>query len=104
MNNRGNLISARVAERISEIKEACPDAVLDVSYQPYETEDANIRVRCPDDWTLDQCDALSWQMADKYTDTLLNDGISIVILIIEPPEQVRRENESFQAELDKQAS
>jgi len=93
-----------MAERISDIMALCPEARLDVSYQAYETEDANIRVQCPNDWDLDQCDQLSWQMAEKYTDTLLQDGISIVVLVIEPVERVRRENEAFRDEHTKRAS
>ncbi len=55
----------------------------------------NDGVQCPEDWDLDRCDKLSWQMADRYTATPVRDGISIVVLVIEPADRVRRDNEAF---------
>lgn len=104
MTGRKNLLNKRVAELMSEAKSKCEDAHVEISFQPFETEDAHILVHCPESWDLDQCAELSWHMAGLTSDILLDDGLSIPVLVIEPPERVKKENEAFRAALKKQAS
>lgn len=104
MKQPSNLLHVRIAELIGEVKSRCPEARVEISYQPYETEDAHLRVHCPDSWDLDQCEDLGMAMASIYTRILLDDGLSILVLIIEPPERVREEMEALQRQRQQKAS
>jgi len=104
MKQPTNLLHERIAELIGEVKSRCPEAPVEISYQPFETEDAHLRVLCPESWDLDQCDNLEMEMASIYTRILLEDGLSIPVLVIEPPERVRQEMEALQRQIQQRAS
>ncbi len=95
MSNRRIELDSHVADFISEVKQRCPEASIEVSYQPYETEDAHLTVRPPESWTLAQCEELSEEAARLVTDLLLDTGLSILILIVEPQKSVRQEREAY---------
>ena len=93
-----------VADFVGAIKERMPEAKIEISYQPYETEDANLHVYCPERYTSDECQELAIAMAERHARTLLDDGFSVLVLVFEPPERVKRENEEYFARLKQQAS
>lgn len=85
-----------VADFISEMKRLCPDSTIEVSYEPYETEDAHLIVRVPENWTDEQCERLEVHAAKMHCNLLLETGLSILALVIEPQERIRREVEAHQ--------
>ncbi len=104
MSERNTSLHQHVANLISEVKALCPEAAIEVSYQPYETEDAHLVVHPPDSWTLDQCETLFEETATLMSDLLISTGFSVPILIIEPQERVREEKEAFLAARQRKAS
>ncbi|HEY3999216.1 MAG TPA: hypothetical protein VGO93_10145 [Candidatus Xenobia bacterium] len=92
-------LAEEVATVASAIKARCPDARIDISYQAYESEDAHLKVYPPDAWDLDQCWSLGEQMASVCSDVLLKKGFLIAVLVIEPPDHVRRANDEFLQEM-----
>ncbi|MBI3925023.1 MAG: hypothetical protein HY319_05745 [Armatimonadetes bacterium] len=93
-----------VADLASEAKARCPEAHVLISYQPYETEDANLRVFCPESWELDQCWELAERLGERSSRILVEEGFFIPVLVMEPPERVRREDEVYRLSLRKEAS
>lgn len=93
-----------VADFISEVKERCPDARIRVSYQPYETEDANLKVYLPATLTDEDLEKLADDTAVMMSDLLEKTGYSIPILLVEDQDRVRQEKEAFLAARQRRAS
>ncbi|MDI6794726.1 MAG: hypothetical protein QME81_17975 [bacterium] len=78
------------------IKELCPEANVVIEPHLYETEDANIFVYPPPDWSDEECYALEDKLSQKSIDILLETGYQVLMAVFGPsdnpihPEQVRK--------------
>ena len=96
MKQPSNRLHKHVADFISEVKKRCPEALVEVSHEPFETEDAHLIVHPPGNWTLGQCETLGEAMAELGCHLLLECGVSIPVLVIEPRERVSEDEKAFQ--------
>jgi hypothetical protein len=104
MITQPNRLHEVVAEVIATITERCPEARVRISYQPYETEDANLHVYPPPSWDLDQCWDLREGLSQYCSDLFLSEGYFIAVLVVEPQDQVRRDRADFLASMQEGAS
>jgi hypothetical protein len=65
------------------VKELCPEASVEVTKALYEDEDANILVRPPVDWTVEDCDTLEERLSERSVDILLQTGYHILVGVFE---------------------
>jgi hypothetical protein len=66
------------------IRDLCPEAQLEISFVRYEDEDAHIWVTLPATLTVDEREELANCLAEKSLDTLLTEGLLILVGIEEP--------------------
>jgi len=104
MTTHSNSLHTHIADLIAEIKKRSPDAAVEISYQPYETEDAHLIVHPPDNWSLEQCEELAEYTAECTCNLLLKAGVSIPVLVLEPVDKVNAAKKAHLAGRKKKAS
>lgn len=75
---RRDLLETKLSELTAWIKEIAPEARVEVSFERYEDEDANIRVYPPPSVDAEEATRMELKIGERCNDVLVETGFFII--------------------------